>query len=504
MKYLNKSLFFIIMLGGIGVMSCKKNYLNVNADPNRVTNNNVTAELIFPQAEVAVGDRVAGGNAASQGFKLPLQFAQNWVGYMASNGSFSREYTETSYNIDFSFGEQLWQDYYNTLFDLHLAKIKGIEQGDTALAGASMILSAKLFQELVDTYGDIPYSQAFQSDQYSHPAYDKAQDIYASLLNSLDTAISYMQLTIPNAFAPADVINHGDATLWIKFANTLKLRLLIRQSKVPGFNPSAEIAKIQSTGGILGSGESISGNPGYANEVDKQSPFYANYGYTPTGTVATTGWNANAYIINILSSNNDPRISRFFTPVGSTFVGDVYGDDPGNLPNQSNSSYFGPALVGSPTQNQWIYPSFESMFLQAEAIASGWMPGDAKSAYEAAVTESFVWLGVPDAVNAAAAYVASSPIADWNNAGSTPESQAKFIVFQKYIALCCIDPLEAWADERRLHFLPPGFISVNPSKIANTLPLRLLYPQSEYTTNGANVLQQGTINQFTSKIFWQP
>ncbi len=60
-----------------------------------------------------------------------------------------------------------------------------------------MILSAKVFQELVDEFGDIPYSQAFQSNIYPHPAYDKAQDIYNSLLLSLDTAITYMQQTAP-------------------------------------------------------------------------------------------------------------------------------------------------------------------------------------------------------------------------------------------------------------------------------------------------------------------
>jgi hypothetical protein len=150
-------------------------------------------------------------------------------------------------------------------------------------------------------------------------------------------------------------------------------------------------------------------------------------------------------------------------------------------------------------------PSFESLFLKAEAIARGWMPGDAKTAFEDAITESFVWLNVPDAQNAAASYIADNPdIADWSNAGTTADDRDRFVVFQKYIAMCCIDPREAWADERRLHFLPAGFISVNPNRISNTLPLRLLYPQSEYTTNGENVLKEGTINQFTTKIFWQP
>jgi hypothetical protein len=504
MKYLNKKILLPALVFAVAFTSCKKTFLDVNDDPNRVTDQNVTPELIFTQAEVAAGDRAVGGSASAQGAVLPLQFAQNWIGYMAGNGDFSREYTQTSYNIDFSFGEGLWQAYYNTLFDLHQAKTKALASGDTALAGASMVLSAKLFQEVADVYGNVPYTQAFNNDKYTHPAYDEAKDIYTSLQKSLDSAVLYLSNGAPTAFINADVINHGNLSKWIKFANTLKLRMLIRQSEVPGFDPSAEIAKINANGGVLGSGESISVNPGYVNELNKQSPFYANYGYTATGVKALTSTNANAYIVGILSNTSDPRGERFFTKVGSSLVGDLYGDDPGNIPSGSSSSYFGPGIAGTATQDQWIMPSFESMFLKAEAIARGWMTGDAQTAYEAAVKESFSWLGVTDAANEADTYMASNSIADWSQAGSTASDQAKFIVFQKYIAMSCIDPLEAWADQRRLHFLPAGFISVNPSRISNTLPVRLLYPQSEYTTNSENVNAQGTINQFTSKLFWQP
>jgi hypothetical protein len=143
------------------------------------------------------------------------------------------------------------------------------------------------------------------------------------------------------------------------------------------------------------------------------------------------------------------------------------------------------------------------MFLEAEAIAPGWMPGNAQTAFEAAITENFVWLGVDDAANAASDYISTSDIATWSNAGTAVTDQAKFIAFQKYIALCGVDPVEAWVDQRRLNMLPAGYISKNPSRISNTLPVRLLYPQSEYTANGSNVRAEGTINQFTSKIFWQ-
>lgn len=506
MKYVNKQFLLIVMSICIAITSCKKGYLDVNNDPNRVTDNNITPELIFTQAAVSVGDRVVGGSASSQGAKLPLQFAQSWVGYMAANGDFARDPTETSYNIDFGFGNTLFVNTYNTLFDLHQAEVKGLAAGDSAVTGASIILSAKLFQEMVDLFGDIPYSDAFHVDQTTRPAYDKAQDIYASLQKRLDTAIMYFQVPVASAFESADVINHGDAGLWIKFANTLKLRLLIRQSEIAGFDPSAEITKIEDAGGVLEAGESISVNPGYADDVDKQSPFYANYGYTPTGVIATTSENANQYIIAILTSSGDARMERFFTPTATGFVGATYGDDPGNITPGNQTSYFGPGLVGSATQDQWIYPSYESLFLKAEAIARGWIPGDANAALAAAITESFVWLGVPDAETEAADYIANNAnITDLSNAGPSVLDQAKFIAFQKYIANTGVDALESYADIRRLNFLTDkSYISVNPARVADALPVRLLYPQSEYTSNSENVLKEGSINPFTSKLFWEP
>ncbi len=504
---------------GIALMSCTKSYLDVNTDPNRVTDLNVTPELLFPAAAEEVGASMNGARASEAGAKTTLQFAFIWIGYMASNGDFARDPQETSYNLDFSFNNTLWTRRYDMLFDLHQTEVKGIQQGDTVLSGCAMVLEAKIWQEVVDLWGDVPYSQAFSISTTATPAYDKAQDIYKSLELRLDTAIKYLGQTASKLFtASVDIVNGADQNKWIKFANTLKLRLLIRQSQVPGFDPTADINKIFGAGGagVLGAGESVSENPGYLNDLDKQNPFYANYGFTTTGVVATTSENANIYMVNILLSTQDPRINYFFTPKGGAFVGDVYGDEPGNIPSGANSSYFGPGIVQSSSQNQWIMPAYESMFLYAEAAARGWVNAPADSAYKAAVTESFEWLYTNAGLTKdsadidVATYFANNAGADYaSNAGSTPLSKAQFIAFQKYIANCCIDPLEAYADQRRLNFLPAtvggaSYISANPSKVSNSLPVRVLYPQSEYTTNNANVMKEGTINAFTSKLFWEP
>jgi hypothetical protein len=507
----NNKIFFKLILVGLTFTSCNK-YLDVNNDPNRVTDANITPELIFTQSEVAVGARQASAD---------FLFLYHWMGYSAQNGGFAPQQNEISYNIDPSFGNTLFINHEHVLFDLQQAETKALASGDTATAAASMILSAKLWQELVDLFGNIPYSQAFKVNTTTTPAYDNAQDIYNALQLKLDSAIAYFQTTtITSAFSGADVIAQGNPTLWIEFANTMKLRLLIRQSQVSGFDPTADINKIVAAGGPLGAGQTISVNPGYVNDVNKQNPFYANFGWSPTGVVSTGSDNANNYIISILGGNGDPRIGAFFYPVGfagNTFAGAVYGENIGSIPTQANLSYFGPGIVGGITasnvgngtgaaQNQWIMTSFESMFLTAEAIARGWLPGTAQTAYEAAVTESFVWLNVPNAATAAATYLTSGAPGSWaTNAGGTAASQATFITYQKYLANTMIDALESYADLRRLNMLSDNsYISQAPGKISNTLPVRLLYPQSEYTTNATNVNKQGTINAFTSKIFWEP
>jgi hypothetical protein len=505
MKRINKQSLFIALLAAAAFSGCSKGYLNVNADPNRVTDANVTAELIFPNAEVSVGARAAGGN---------FLFLDHWVGYIAQNGTFAPQQNEITYNIDFTFGNTVFFNYYDNLFDLYQSQHKGLAEGDTALAGASLVMYAKLFQEVVDVFGDVPYSQAFQVAKITSPAYDKAQDIYNDLQKKLDTAITFLQAAPSNAFATADIINHGNENLWILWANTIKLRLLIRQSQVAGFSPTAEMAKIIANGGVLQAGQSISVNPGFSNQAGKQNITYSGLGFTPTGVQATTADNANAYIVRLLNAQSDPRLSRYFYPVGfagSTFVGDVFGELQSNLPTSAQSSYFGPGIIGpasgsgDPTagsgaaQNQYITPAYESMFWWAEAVARGWAPGDPAAAYFNAIRENFNWLGVPTDSATAASYVSAHPYP----AFSTADSNATFLAYQKYLANVTIDPLEAWSDIRRLNMLSDnGYISAAPGKLSNTLPVRLLYPETEYTSNSVNVLKEGTLNPFTSKIFW--
>src|SRR5216117_3035911 len=123
MKYLNKKFLIVLaaLIGSIAFTGCKKSYLDINKDPNRVTDDNVTPELIFPRAAHGAGAR-----QATNGFLL-----EDWMGYWAVSGSFALDQTSTTYNIDFNYGDGYWQAQYDALYDLYLTKTKAIAKGDS-------------------------------------------------------------------------------------------------------------------------------------------------------------------------------------------------------------------------------------------------------------------------------------------------------------------------------------------------------------------------------------
>ena len=163
-------------------------------------------------------------------------------------------------------------------------------------------------------------------------------------------------------------------------------------------------------------------------------------------------------------------------------------------------------LVKGFNQGAWLMTSVESMFLQAEAIQRGWLAGDKEAAYKAAVQESFRWLNVDKSKAAAdASFNAWYTAQDENNNGNVSYAKAsdklKVILLQKYIAMNGSNHLESWTDYRRNGY-PVIPLSVNPGRSSSVLPVRLLYPQSEYNLNTASVQAAGTISQFTSKVWW--
>ncbi len=539
MKLNYKLLYIGCIPALLGLGACSKNFLNINTSPNNVAASDAPAALLFTGALSQTASVVNGnGTGVSGGDFENLMIPMS---YEALNTNYQVAYNITRNNYTSSDFAGVWGDCYHTLNDYQTVLVDASSSGEPFLEATAKVMIALNFQILVDAYGNIPYSQALQlATGVLNPEYDSAQTVYTACIGKLDSAIATLEsdsVVASGAYNPgsADIVFGGNANSWVGLANTIKLRMLLHLSNVTAEQSfvQAEAAKIASDPiGCLGAGQTAFVQPGYATDLSAHlNPFWSSYGYTITGAAGNPDQSANSFMINKLQGYNDPRVGYFYCVNGSG----VYSGNPFGIPANANSSYVGSGpgpspgangltppfgmttnqstwgLLQSPTQPAVLMSSWESLFLQAEAIERGLLPGGdaaAEADYEQAITDDFVYLNVFTDGNtntnnpagyAQAYYQQSVNLVGWKS--STNKIQA--IIEQKFISNCLMDVEEAWTDYRRLGYPADLPLSNDP---ASTYPRvnRFIYPQSEYNTNANNVQAQGTVTPAGPKIFWMP
>ncbi|MEI5984033.1 SusD/RagB family nutrient-binding outer membrane lipoprotein [Sphingobacterium sp. PU5-4] len=489
-------------IAGIAIAStvlagCGKGFLDINENPNRPVT--ATPNLIL----------TSGLNRTSALVSTTLnEIGSVWAGYWAPATDYLWYINNKQYNVTPNFGTAVFETSFDILSDFQAVQDAAVAANMNYYQGIAGIMKAYHFQNLVDAYNNVPYTEALKNTQNIRPKYDEGQAIYDDLIKQLDAAIALIKSAPETEAKPQgeDIYFAGNMTNWIKFANTLKLRILLRQSEIPGKDATikAEIAKIVSEGSGF-SDAGVYGQPGYTSSATKMNPFWEGY-YANSAGSATSNYKATRptkYIVNNYLSNNDPRIDQMYLKVSGAFKGIELGRNTGDseaaLYKSSVTSAFltNGGILKSATQKAVIMLPSESLFLQAEAVARGWMTGDAKALYNKAIEESFVFLGVPDAAAAAATY-AGQAINKVGYDASTNKVEA--IIYQKWLALNSVSGWEAWTEFRRTKFPTDNPLSLNAIKPIH--PKRLVYPSSEYGRNGDEVEKQGDIDTFTSKIFW--
>lgn len=366
------------------------------------------------------------------------------------------------------------------------------------------------YMALVDQYNNVPYSKSFDYENYLLTPYDNGQDIYKDLIKQLEEADELLKNAKKEDnydIESADVVFKGDFNKWRKLANTQRLRLLMHQTKILSNSQlQSEIAKITANGaGFLMAGETAEVQPGYVKDKGKQNPYWNSYKEDYAGEVADNYNRANKYFLDLLRNNNDIRYKYFYSKAsnptdGQEYYGFVYGNPAlGQKAASSSSDVAGPGIAKGPDMAQWFLPSFESMFLQAEAMQRGALSGDAKAMYEAAVRESFAWLEVENIDEVVNDYLhgSLSNFANWDS----NNDKLTLILTQKYIAMFGINSVESWTDYRRTG-VPNVPLSVSPQRGTNVIPKRLVYPLEEYQYNTENALKQGDINPQKDRVFW--
>jgi len=494
---MKKYILAITVFFTLGISACKKDFLNLEENPNSPSE--TTPELTLSGAEVVTASIVNTGYP---------QYGV-WAGYWVTSGNYVPSTTIQQYQFTNANFSGVWTSVYSNLTNYN--NLYNTAAADASLANfkaIAMIMKAYNFQQLVDNFNNVPYSQAFQPTKYLFPQYDKGIDIYHDLGVQLTDAIQLINNS-GSARNPgtADVIFGGDMTAWKRFANTIKLRLAVRISTKFPNDPLIDGLESTAAEGYLDENLQAAVNPGYQKVESKQSPFYGAFGLDANGnaTFGNSFYVANAYSVSLLDNLNDPRLFKLYdltldpsAPAGSEpsiIRGNVFGDVANSLPN-SNTSLIGKGLLKSDDQDAILLSSAESLFLQAEASQKGFIGGDAKAFYEKGITASFQALGLT-AAQAATYYNQARANVGW--AASSNKLQA--IITQKWISLNGYGNLEAFNEYRRTGY-PNLPSSLDPAAVSDTLPTRIFYPLSELTTNPENLGKEGDIDPFTSKIFW--
>lgn len=494
-----------IFLAAMFNTACEKDFLDVNNTPNNPTSVNI--ELALPTAlaytAFSIGNeyQILGGLWGQYWTQGPTaQQYQAIDQYVITNTTFNRPW-DNLYSgplTDFKFivneGTRISTDPAASTE----AKARGANY-----AAIGKIMQAYIFQVLTDLHGDIPFSEALKGlpgdGNIISPHYDSQETVYTGLITLIDEGIALIDENTSGHPGNDDFFYAGDMHLWKKFANTLKLRVYLRQSEV---RPAVAQAGIQAmyTAGAEFLDEGESAEMPFNGTQFSANPLFASFEQLTNDNLV-----ASNTALGFFQRTNDPRISAFYAPAtaGAT-AGQQVGINQGNglnlPPNQNGNAFSKPSPnVGGKPQNDLesgasapivIISAAESFFLQAEAAARGWGSGNAQTLYNAGVTASFNRYEV----DGAADYLAQPSVA-YPNGGVQQNIQA--IITQKWAAMNGSQNIEAWTEWRRTGY--PAFFTISATtQIGQFFPARLIYPDSETNLN-PNTPPQKLV---TEKVWW--
>jgi hypothetical protein len=241
-------------------------------------------------------------------------------------------------------------------------------------------------------------------------------------------------------------------------------------------------------------------NIGYNATVNQQNPKWDAFGADVTG-VATNNNQATCatdYILQYLTTTNDPRLNFLYEKPVSGHLGVVqgllgYDETPAGVDGlvPAKVSNIGPGILKSAKQGAILYTLAESFFNQAELDLKFNAGTKAQELYESGIQASFTTLG---AGTATAYFTQARNLVNWN----TSTNKLEAIITQKWLAVNGVDAIQSWFDYNRTGF--PKNLPISALATTTDRPVRLAYPASEVTSNGINLPAQP--NVFTSKIFW--
>lgn len=498
---------FLLLING-----CTKNFPEYNSDTNGITDEQLKPDFnsigaFFPALQNGIYPSNNG-----DGIAVDIAFLSQgaWAGYTMGTFPGAR-------NMNYSLFAG-WEPFsmfsvgYNSVMSpVNEIKRKGAETEAPDFWAVALILKVAAMHGVTDIFGPVPYSKFGLGG--TTVEYDSQQKIYDAFFTELDQAVAALKTYIaakPGAtpFRKFDLVYKGDYTKWLKYANSLRLRLAMHIVKVDRAKAQlqAEKAVDMANGGVFTS--------------NADNAFVLGGGLINMLHIATNVWGdvrVGAAIITYMNGYNDDRIGKYFEP-STVIPGQYVGIRTGSI-IASQSDYLKFSTVSRATYSEesavQLMNAAEVYFLRAEGALRGWNMGGntPKELYELGITTSFNQYGVGGAASAYIADATSTPAAHTdpiNPANSSPalssitikwdeaatnEQKLERIITQQWIANFA-NSTEAWTTFRRTGYpkLFPVVENNSGGLISTSIQIRrMTYLASEYTSNAAEVAKAVTL-----------
>lgn len=444
-----------VLLSVLSLNSCQHELDTFNDNPNNPTQL-TSAKTLLSGAEIGIISNSTGNLPRT----LSL-FTQH------TNGNQLQSLDYTNYFLTETDGETDWANIYQAGVNLNQI-INQFGADNPYYDGIARVLMALNIGYATDAWGDVPFSQAFQGVANMSPKYDTQEQVISQMQSYLDKAIvDFAKPQNANKSLPGadDIFYAGNVAKWTKLAYAIKARYALRLSKKD--TGAAQKALDYAQNALASKADNLVATFDGGNNQNLWYGFNnARNGYMSMGK----------YFVDLLQNNNDPRLSYFAAPDSHTPSG-YSGSAPEDA--DTDASPFGDYFAGSAATSNIIFSYSEIKFIQAEAYFRLGQTGLAQDALKAAVASSIV--DVTGTPNAAFATTASATVTLEN------------IITQKYIAL--FTTMEPYNDWRRT-----GFPSLTPNQASQSkkIPLRLITPKSERTTN-ANAT---VVSSMYTPVWW--
>ena len=477
MKKLNIILYtflsFVLFTG------CDEGFEEFNVDPNNSTA--VPAHLLL------------GG---PQRIYMNTMYSAQYGGDMGA--CWAQQWSKVQYNDEARYVprrgviDNIWDGMYASVIAESKAMYDLAEaEGNNSLKGAGLVMQAVAYQTLVDLYGPIPFTEAIDGNNLQ-PAYDSESVVYEGIIQMLSDASTLLASGKGKITASSDLFYGGNVSNWIKLANSLKFRALMR---------------ISSTKNVSGDLQALMGKMFTSNADNAQISYLSTQpDANPIWETIVDGnraeYKINSVMVEMLTSLNDDRLAIY---AGENASGNIVGKPSGfgvqtTLPNEdlgytyANISPLGEKYLTATLPG--VLMSYSQLsFLIAEAANEGYISGGITSAldwYKKGITASFEFNGL-----SASSYLAQPTLDFTTNA----DARAK-IATQEWIALFG-QGFESWTEWRRnkIPVLAPAAES-----LIDQIPSRLFYPTTEPSLNKESYdtgVQELGGDNLTAPLFWQ-